>query len=70
MAIPTWGTVGPRGSEIFCDDAGAEWEWARCHKAECPGFICRRLSDVWCWVHADGSLTIQEVIDAAALVVA
>lgn len=58
-----WGRVGPRGSEIFSCDGAQDWEWARCHKAECDKFVCRRLSDIWCYVHADGLPTLSEIIE-------
>jgi len=50
----TWGNVGPRGSEVFSDDETGDIEWARCHWRDCPNFVCRRLSQIHCWLHADG----------------
>ena len=60
----TWGIVGPRGSEIFECDVGEprEWEWARCHWDACPNFVCVRLSQIHCYVHADGQPTGKEFL--------
>lgn len=62
--METWGIVGPRGSELFCDEDGSEWEWARCHWSGCGNFVCRRLSPIHCWVHADGQPTGVEFVES------
>lgn len=59
-----WGTVGPRGSEHFSCEGMSDWEWARCHKAGCLNFVCVRLSDIWCYQHADGLPSLGEIIEA------
>lgn len=61
-ALPVWGIVGPRGSEVFeCE--GFEWEWARCHREGCAHFVCQRLSDIYCWKHLDSLPTGKEFIE-------
>jgi hypothetical protein len=55
--LPVWGIVGPRGSEEFTCEGMEDWEWARCHWDGCENFVCVRLSDIHCWVHADGQPT-------------
>lgn len=57
-----WGTVGPKGSEVFSCDGMDDWEWARCHWGACENFVCHRLSDIHCWVHADGQPTGAEFV--------
>lgn len=62
--LAVWGVVGPRGSEEFSCDGMPDWEWARCHKAACPNFVCHRLSSIHCWVHAGGLPTGAEFIES------
>lgn len=64
--LPVWGVVGPKGSETFSCEGMEDWEWARCHWRSCENFVCRRLSDIYCWVHVDGQPTGAEFIDSMA----
>lgn len=61
--LPVWGLVGPKGSETFSCE-GDDWEWAHCHFGACENFVCHRLSDIHCWVHADGQPTGAEFVDS------
>ena len=64
-SISVWGVVGQRGSDVFMDEeSGERWEWARCHKAGCQHYVCRRLSDLYCWKHVDGLPTGAEFVES------
>lgn len=58
------GIVGPKGSENFSCEGEDDFEWARCHFGACQNFVCVRLSEIYCWVHADGAPTGAEFIES------
>lgn len=46
-----WG-VGRGEYDIFSDDTGKEWLWARCEVRSCSCYVCTRISERFCWVHS------------------
>jgi len=64
--METWGIIGPRGADHIVD-GDHEWLWAHCHRDRCPNNVCRRLSQIYCYPHADMLPTVGELIEQVSV---
>jgi hypothetical protein len=52
--------IGRGEFDLYEDEHGYRWLWARCEVPDCPNNVCARLNDRFCWPHLMSGRSVDE----------